>query len=222
MLKKGKPKVTITTINVKLHGYMHNLKGMEVKDSTFVLDIPFRNKTHTDMLTEATSFKSQKAEPIKINGIEVAEPFRLVSSEPQTPLEIKADQKIDFKMTIQAPGHNYTGPMSVNFMSDSVELIHIEISKTVLNAKDKKISIETSSRILNLPKGQIFTEKIQLYKGFSFGDPVSRIEVSYPFTFVSSDPKLPLKIDDPNSYIINIFIQAPSAPYAGVLEVKVS
>lgn len=221
-LKGKKDGVTITTINIKLHGFMHSIAGMEVKERNFTLDVPFRNKTHTDMLTEATSFKAEKAEPIRIKGLEVAEPFRLVSVEPNLPLEVKADEKVTFKLTIEAPSHNYTGPMSLNFLSDSKEMVHIEITKTVLEAKGSKIAIETSSRILNLPKGQIFTEKIQLYKAFSYGDSVSAIELGFPFKFVSSEPKLPLKIDDTNTYILNLYIQAPSTSYAGVLDIKIS
>ena len=98
----------------------------------------------------------------------------------------------------------------------------MELTKTVLNVKGRKIPIETSSRILNLQKGQIFSEKIQLYKAFSYGDSVSNIEIEKPFAFVSSDPKLPLKIDDTNSYILNLYIQGPDAPYAGALEIRMS
>ncbi len=214
--------MTITTINIKLHGYMHNINGMEVKEKTFMLEIPFKNKTHTDMLTEATSFKAEKAEPMKVKGLEIAEPFKLISVEPSLPLEIKADEKVVFKITIRPPDHNYTGPMGINFLSDSKEMVHIELTKTILNVNGKKIEIETSSRILNLPKGQIFNEKIQLYKAFSYGDTVSQIEIETPFTFVSSLPKLPLKIDDTNSYILDLYIQGPQQSYAGSLNIKIS
>ena len=220
-LKGNKSTVTITTINIKLHGFMHSINGMTVKEKTFPLEIPFRNKTHTDMLTEATSFKAEKAEPIKIKGLDIADPFKLVSIEPQLPIEVKADEKVVFKLVIAVPEHNYTGPMNIVFNSDSKEMVHIEITKSILEAKGQKIPIETSSRILNLPKGQIFTEKIQLYKGFSFGDTVSKIEIETPFTFVSSEPKLPLKIDDTNTYILNLYIQAPQTSYAGALQIKI-
>jgi hypothetical protein len=201
---------------------MHSLAGMQVKERTFPLEIPFRNKTHSDMLTEAASFKVEKAEPIKIKALEIADPFKLVSIEPALPLEVKADEKIVFKLVIEAPDHNYTGPMNLNFVSESKEMVHIEITKTILEAKGIKTTIETSSRILNLPKGQIFTEKVQLYKAFSFGDKVSSIELGFPFTFVSSEPKLPVTIDDTNTYILSLYIQAPTTAYAGVLDIKIS
>lgn len=214
--------ISITAINIKLHGYMHSISGMEVNQRKFEIEIPFRNKTHTDMLTDAASFKAQKAEPIKINELKVADPFKLLSVEPKMPIDVNADEKVVFKLMLEAPGHSYSGPLNISLDSNSIELVHIEISKTVLQAKGVKVPIETSSRILNIPKGQIFTEKLQLYKGFSYGDAVSNIEVSEPFRFVSTEPKLPLKIDDPNSYILDIHIQAPQSPYAGVLEIKIS
>ncbi|MDE1871451.1 MAG: hypothetical protein KGI06_04410 [Candidatus Micrarchaeota archaeon] len=217
-----KPLITITAINIRLHGYMHSIAGMDVREDSFSIEVPFRNKTHTDMLTDAASFKSQKAEPIKVKGITVADPFRLISVDPKPPIEIKADDRVVFKLVLAAPSHSYSGPLGIAFESDSAEMVHIEISGTVLEAKGVKVPIETSSRILNLPKGQIFTEKIQLYKGFSFGDTISSIEVAHPFKFVSSQPKLPLKIDNPNSYILDIHIQPPPSSYAGKLEVRIS
>jgi hypothetical protein len=112
--------------------------------------------------------------------------------------------------------------LTISFGSNNVETIHVEITKTILNVNGVKTAIETSSRILNLQKGQIFNEKIQLYKALSYGDSVKSIEIEKPFAFVSSDPKLPVKIDDSNSYLLNIYIQGPEAPYAGAMEIKLS
>jgi len=221
-LKANRTSCTITSINVKLHGYTHNLKGMDVNAMRFTVDIPFRNKTHTDMLTESGSFKPQKAEPMTIKGMTIAEPFKLVSMQPTLPITIDSDKKVDFKIIVDAPEHDYTGPMNISFLSDEIEMVHVEISKTILEAKGRRIPIEVSSRILNLPKGQIFTEKIQLYKAFSYGDQVAKIEIAEPFKFVSSEPKLPLKIDDTNSYIVNLYIQAPQSQYAGTLDIRLS
>jgi hypothetical protein len=221
-LKKNKNTVKITNINIKLHGYMHSISGLEIKEKTFTLDIPFKNKVHKDMLTEAASFKAQKAEPLKIKSIEISEPFKLLSIEPKLPIEVKSDEQVTFKLSIEVPEHNYSGPMTIVFGSDGVEMVHIEITKSVLEAKGIKTEIETSSRILNLPKGQIFSEKIQLYKALSYGETVSKVEIAAPFAFVSSEPKLPLKIDDPNTCILNLYIQGPTSSYAGILEIKIS
>ncbi|MGD0728958.1 MAG: hypothetical protein ABR981_02685 [Candidatus Micrarchaeaceae archaeon] len=223
IFKGGKSQtLTITSINLKLHGQMHTMEGLVSKEKSFEVDIPFKNKTHTDLLTEATSFKSEKAKPITIKSIEASEPFKIVSITPQPPLEVKADERIDFKIKLEGPEHNYTGPLTISFGSNNVETIHVEITKTILNVNGVKTAIETSSRILNLQKGQIFNEKIQLYKALSYGDSVKSIEIEKPFAFVSSDPKLPVKIDDSNSYLLNIYIQGPEAPYAGAMEIKLS
>ena len=222
IFKRNDMSITVTAINIRLHGNMHSMEGMTAKEKTFKIEIPFKNKSHTDMLTDAASFKAQKAEPINIKNIEVATPFRLVYIEPKLPYSVKADEKVAFTLTLESSITNYTGPMNINFVSDELEMIHIEISKTVLNVNGKKTPIETSSRILNVPKGQIFSERIQLYKAFSYGDTVSKVELETPFIFVSSDPKLPIKIDDTNSYILNIYIQAPQNSYAGILEIKLS
>lgn len=222
ILGKNRQKVTITTINLKLHNYVHSMGGLVVKDKRFSIDIPFTNKSHSDMLIEAASFKAEEAKPIRINSIEVAEPFKLLSVTPAAPVEIKADEKVNFKLEIEAPAYNYTGPMGVSFVSDATPTIHVEISKTILVRNGRRTEIETSSRILNVAKGQIFGEKVQLYKAMSYGDSAKSIEIAPPFRFVSSDPKLPLKIDDTNSYIVELYIQAPDTPYAGPLEITIS
>ena len=152
----------------------------------------------------------------------MAEPFKLVSTTPAVPVEIQADQVVNFRFEIDAPAHSYAGPMSISFVSDSTPTIHIEISKTILARNGVRTTIGTSSRMLNLARGQIFGEKVQLYKAMSFGDTVDKIEIAPPFRFVSSDPKLPLKINDMNSYIVELYIQAPDASYAGPLEITLS
>ena len=219
---KIRPKVVISNINIKFMGNMHSIAGMKVSSRLFDLKIPFQNKTHSDMLTEAASFKVQKARPIVVKKIEVMQPFKLNLVAPDVPLEVKPDQKIEFKMKIEAPNYNYEGPLMLNFVSDEIEMVHIEISKTVLSTNGKQTEIETSSRILSLPKGQIFSEKVQLLKALSYGDEIHKIEIEKPFSFVSSDPVLPIKIDKTNSYILNLYIQAPNNPYAGTLEIKLS
>ena len=222
ILKKGggKPRITITAINVKLHGNMHGLEGFTASENPFNVEIPFRNKTHSDMLTEAADFKAQKAEPIRVNSIKVSEPFSLVSAEPNAPITIKPEEKVVFKLRINGPTHNYSGPISISLESDDPEMIHVEIKETVLKWKGRDVPIETSSRILSIPRGQIFTEKVQLYKALTFGDTVSTISIASPFMFAGSDPKLPIKVNDPNSCIVNLYIQAPQTPYAGQLEVS--
>ena len=61
----NRQKVTITAINLKLHNYVHSIAGMEVRGRRFSIDVPFTNKSHSDMLTEAASFKAGEGEDDK-------------------------------------------------------------------------------------------------------------------------------------------------------------
>jgi len=219
---RKKNKTTVTSVNVKLQGYTHKLPGMESSKGKIELEIPFRNKTHSDMLTEAGVFKAAKGKPLSIQSIEVLDPFKLASVEPKPPLVVKADETIKFKIIVDAPAHNYTGPLSINFNSVGEEVIHIELTKTSLVWNGAKKEIESSSRMLNLQKGGILVEKVQLFKAMRYGDMAKSIEVSFPFKLVSTDPKLPAKIDDPNSYIMALYLQAPQHNYSGELEIKIS
>lgn len=217
-----KPKVTISNINVKWQGSMHQLDGMDIKERVFEFTMPFKNKTHADLLTEAAGFKAEKAKPMVIKGIDIAAPFKLLSVEPAMPATVNPDEKIDIKMKIEAPDYAFTGAMNVSLLSDTVEVIHVEIQAVILNYKGKNIEVETSSRILPVQKGQIFPEKVQMYKAMSFGDRLTSVAVEPPFKLVSTDPKLPFAIDDPNSYIATFYIQAPETSFAGKLIMNLS
>jgi len=212
-----KTKVVVNGISVKWQGYAHKLDGMPVKGRTFEFTLPFQNKTHEDMLTKAANFKAQEALPAVIKAIEVSNPFALVSVEPALPITVQPDQKITLKMVFQAPDYNYEGPLAINLASDQVEAIHIEITKVIMQVKGRDVEIETSSRIMSMAKGQIFQEKVQMFKALSFGDTVSKVEISAPFKIVSTDPKLPFTLDQTNSYIATLFVQAPESSYAGTL-----
>ena len=123
---------------------------------------------------------------------------------------------------LNAPPHNYSGPLTVSFESASEEVIHIEIARTVLNYKGKKTEIESSARMLNLQKNGIMVEKVQMMKAVAFGDTIGSAEAGFPFKLVSTDPKLPVKMDAPNGYIMSFYIQAPDHSYSGDLEITVS
>lgn len=218
----NKGRVTrITAINVKLQGFTHALKGMESKGETIDIDIPFKNKVHVDMLTEAGVFKAEKGKPMRIDKITVAEPFQLVETVPKAPVEVPSGGQANFRITVKPPGHSYTGPLSISFASEPVEMVHIEITRTVMDHKGKRTEIAASSKMLNIEKGKIFTEKVQLYKVMGFNESANSMSVSFPFKLVSTDPKLPTTIDSPNSYIIALYIQAPQQNYSGELVVTI-
>jgi hypothetical protein len=215
-------KTTITGINIRLQGATHQLKGLESSESIIEIRIPFRNKVHSDMLTDAGVFKAQEGKPISIKEIKVSDPFVVVGIEPEAPLEVKSGELVEFKIRLNAPAHNYTGPLTVSFETASEEVVHIEIARTILEYKGKRTEIESSARMLNVQRNGIIVENVQLYKAMSYGDTVSRVEVESPFRLASTEPKLPVKLDTPNGYIMGFYIQAPSHSFSGDLVIKVS
>lgn len=221
LFKRGS-KTTITAVNIRLHGRTHKLDGLESNSDRIELSVPFKNKTHTDLLTESGYFKAEKRKPLKIDAIKIAAPFAPISMDPKPPLVIEPDQTVNFKIVVLAPSYSYTGPVDISFESASEEVVHLELTKTLLSWKGKRVEIESSSRMLNLQKNGIFVEKIQLYKALSYGDTVSKLEVGFPFKIVNTDPKLPAKLDTPNGYLLSLYIQAPTHHYSGVLEITLS
>ena len=218
--KRGRT-TKITVVNLKLQGFNHTMNGIESKEDTIEIRIPFTNKLHTDMLTEAGVFKAQKGKPIKINKIEVSEPFTMISVLPGTPVEVPPGGKTEFKVLLKPPAHSYAGPLSINFASEQIEMVHIEISRTLIERNGKKTEIPASSRMLNIEKGKIFIEKVQLFKALGYGETAHGISVSFPFKLVSTDPPLPATIDATNSYIMSMHIQAPTHNYSGELVVMI-
>lgn len=217
----GKKKTTITNINIRLQGATHQLKGLESADSVIELKIPFKNKVHADMLTDAGVFKAQEGKPITINEVKVSDPFSIVEVLPKTPLDIKSGQSVEFKLRLNAPKHNYTGPLTVSLEAATEEVVHIEIARTILEWRFKRTEIESSARMLNVQKNGIIVENVQLYKGMSFGDVITRVEAEPPFKMASTDPKLPVTLDGANGYIMGFYIQAPDHSYSGDLVLKI-
>jgi hypothetical protein len=225
--RKGgaQPRVTITSINMRWRGTTHSREGMVLKSRSFSISIPFQNKTSDaalrfDALKER--FKSQEEPPVKIRSIEVSDPFKLLSVEPAPPAEIKSGQKVDFVINVEAPDYGYSGPMTVSFDADDSGFVKVQVNKVILSSKGKRVEIENSGVILNMPRGGVFKNSVQMYKALSYGDEVSRVTVSKPFEFVSSDPKLPFRIDDKGSYIATFYIKCPDVDYAGPMEIEVS
>ncbi len=218
----GKRKTTITGINIRLQGAVHQLKGLESAESIIEIKIPFKNKVHSDMLTDAGVFKAQEGKPISIKEVKVSDPFSIVQVEPKAPIEIKSGQSVEFTIRLNAPKHNYTGPLTVSLEAATEEVVHIEIAKTILEWKGKRTEIESSARMLNVQKNGIIVENVQLYKAMSSGDTVTSVDVEFPFKIASTEPKLPVKLDAPNGYIMGFYIQAPDHSYSGDLVIKVA
>ena len=96
--------------------------------------------------------------------------------EPKAPLDIKSDESVEFRIRLNAPTHNYTGPLTISFEAASEEVVHIEIARTILDYKGKRTEIESSARMLNVQKNGILVENVQMYKAVGFGDTISGAE----------------------------------------------
>ncbi len=222
--KKEKGKVTITSVNIKWHGQMHAMEGLEVKESTFVIKIPFQNKSQQDALPfEALKekFKAQEKAPIRINSIQISDPFKFVSVEPKLPRDIMSSEKIELMITAQAPDYTYSGPITITLVAEEASMIKVQINKVIVNTPLKSVEIENSGVILNMPKGAVFKNSIQMYKAMSYGERVDKVTLQKPFEFVSCDRKLPFTINEPSSYLVTFYIKAPEVDYAGPMEITI-
>ncbi len=214
-------KTNITAINIRLQGHVHQLGGMSSSEKVLEIRIPFRNKVHSDMLTEAGVFRAAKGKPISITAIKASDPFTIASVEPKAPLEVKSGEAVEFSIRLNAPAHNYSGPLTISFESASEEVIHVEIARTILAYRGRRTEIESSARMLNLQKNGILVEKVQMMKAVGFGDTVTRAEAGAPFRLVSTEPKLPAKMDSPSGFIMSFYLQAPDHSYSGDLEIAI-
>jgi hypothetical protein len=208
--------VKVTAVNIKLHGKIHTLPGAQSSSGFLDVEIPFTNKPNQNILM----FQAQKKKPERITSIEVARPFVLVGATPKTPIEVEENQKVVFRLRIELPKYSYSGPVDVEMKTEDPEMVHVELSKTVLVRGGKSVEVENSNAIIMVQKNGIFQQSIQMYKALSHNDTVRRVLVPDPFKLVSTDPKLPFTVSDENSYIVAFYIQAPDHNYAGPLTIE--
>ncbi len=221
--KKNGGKVTITAVNIKWRGSMHAMDGFEVSENPFTITIPFQNKSQQDALpfdALKERFRAQEKAPVRITGVDVATPFKLVSMEPKLPVDVMSSQRVELKMTLQAPDYTYSGPVAITLNSEEASMIKIQINKVIVTTPMKSVEIENSGVILNMPKGGIFKNSIQLYKAMSYGERVDKVALEKPFEFVSCDRPIPFTINEPSSYLVTFYIKAPDIDYAGPMEIK--
>ncbi|MEM3841345.1 MAG: hypothetical protein QXN59_01460 [Candidatus Micrarchaeaceae archaeon] len=219
--RKASKLIEIGTVNVRWRGSFHTLPGASSDTSRFVYVIPFKNTISQNELIKDIA-KEQVPDTMKILGVNVAQPFKLVSVDPNPPFEIKAGEKVEIKLTIDGPTAKYSGPMAVTIVEDQPETVKIGVNRVVLHRGSKSFEIPDSSIMMEIQKNMVFANKVQIYKIMGFGETASSISVSPPFKFVSSNPKLPFTVDDPNSYLVELYIQAPESSYAGQLDVYVN
>ncbi len=213
----GGGQTNVTNVNIMWGGGFHTLPGMRPEQRTFELSIPFDNSSAIENLSTNT-FKFSDT-TVKIKDITVDKPFELVTVDTKLPLAVKTNEKVGFRLTVKAPDTNYSGPMTVRFLQDDADIIKVEINKVILVAKGRRVEIENSGVIMSVKKNHIFKNSIQLYKALSYGDEVTGVALNAPFRLASSRPSPPFRLDDPNSFIADLFIQAPEISYAGPLEI---
>lgn len=206
-------KLTITSINLKFMGNSHGMDGIKTDSSVFDLNVPFQNKMGSNLLPD-----NLKGPSLTISKITVAEPFKLLDVEPKLPVQVDYMSRTVFKLRIKGPDVTYEGPLSLNFGNETNDNVGINVQKIVLNHNGKKVELEESGVTATMQKSQLFKHSIQLYKILSFGETLNAVEVDRPFELVSTDPKLPIKIDKKDSYIMNFYLKCPDSSYAGNLE----
>ena len=213
--KEQASRVTITAINIKFMGNSHGLAGRGIDGTDFELTVPFQNKVGSGLLPDNLT-----GPKMVLNSITVAEPFKLLDVEPKLPVEVAYMSKVVFKLKIKVPDMTYEGPMSINFGNEPTNNVTISIKKVTLHHNGKSVELEDSAVTSSMQKAQLFKQNLQLYKVISYGDTVSKIEVSKPFELISTDPKLPLKADKKDSYIVGLYLKCPDFSYAGDLDIK--
>jgi hypothetical protein len=210
-------KVLITATNIRWRGSVHDLGKLSIKGKEFDLEIPFQNKPQQDYTL--SYIKTKKMPPVTVNGIEIKEPFKLISVEPVPPSTINEGEKVIFKMKIGVPEFGYEGPLSIELKSDSSDLAHIEITKTIAIRNSKRTELPVKPMIIDIPKGQVFRQSVHLHGIVEFGEEIKSITAQAPFAFVSSDPTAPFTIDKKSGFLLDIYLQAPKASYGGPLEI---
>ncbi len=219
--KNALPLIDISSVNIMWNSSFHTLPGIKSTETVFEVKVPFANNNTVNELVKSI-FKAGEGEIITIKEVSVYKPFELVSIEPNLPININPNQKVEFTLKISGPKQNYSGPLSIKLVPVEYEKVKIEINKTRIIYNGKATDIDKSEMILTLPKGQIFKNTVQMYKALSYGAIVSKVSLNNPFKLISTVPKLPFKIDDNNSYLATFYIAAPDSNYAGPLELTVS
>jgi len=225
-VSKKAPKITITNINLKYRGQIHQMDGLKSEESTFSVTIPFTNRPYSNYLTDYLSaehmIKSSDFDPVIMKSIEAAQPFKVISVEPALPTKIAPEERVEFKIKIQGPDINYMGPMTLEFIEENREFVHLEITSTSINFKGKEVIVDDSLNIMNLLKNGIFEEGIQLLRALDYGTKIEAIDVAEPFKFEGAFPKPPFIINNRGSFILSVYIKAPPYNYSGPLIVKLS
>ena len=206
--------ITLTSINLKLGSDVHAMGGREVESGVFSLDVPFRNRVGSGLLPQ-----NLKGPDMVISGISVDRPFELVGVEPEPPASVPYLGSATFHLRISAPMQNYSGPITITFLTDSSDNVNIDVKKLVLTRGARSADVEESTGNMMLKKSQIIRRDIQAYKILGYGTDVKGITVNKPFEVVSTEPQVPFKIDRKDSYVVKVYVKCPDFSYAGPMEI---
>ncbi len=213
-LKRSKVRVSITNINLKIMGGVHSIGPKEVRERVFSVNVPFTNKSGSDLVP--AHFKRPS---IRIDRVSITAPFTLVSLAPQLPVEIAYREQVVFKFRIKAPEEQYMGPVTIDFGNNPQDIIHLTVNKITLKSEKRDVDLQDSAFATSVQKNQIFKKDVQLYKALAYGDKVQGVAVNQPFELVGTEPRLPLTVDQQRSYPLTLYLKAPDFSYAGPLEV---
>lgn len=211
----GKGAITLTSINLKFGADVHALAGREIKEQVFSLDIPFKNTIGSGLLPD-----NLKGPSITINEIAVERPFELVSVSPNPPLSVSYLSSTLFRIKLRSPMLNYTGPLSITFVTEGKDNVNVDVKKVTLLDGGKSADIEETAANMILKKSQIVRRDIQAYKILKYGREVQSVSINKPFEIVSTEPAAPFTVDRRDSYIIKMFIKCPDFNYAGPMEIS--
>ncbi len=218
----GKKKwAMITQINLKYNGEIHSVEGMEAGSKIFTVTVPFTNRRYSNALVDAGIIKASDFEPISLKDIVATQPFKILSVEPKLPRKVGTEERVEFKISVEAPDYAYSGPMTLEFLEENKEIVHVELTNVIVSAMSKEIVAESNMNMFNVPKNHIFQQNLQLLKILDYGAKVESITVDKPFEFEGSSPKLPFVINDASSFIVSIYVKAPDSNYAGPLAIRI-
>jgi len=218
---KNGNKIKITAINLKYNGEIHSVEGIEASGKIFTVTVPFTNRPYSNYLTQAEIVKASDFEPVSLKSISAGEPFKVVAVEPQLPREIGPEERVEFKISIAAPDYAYSGPMTLEFVEENRELVHLEITSIVVNAMGRSATAESTINMFNVPKNHIFQQNLQLLKVLDYGMKVESIAIDKPFEFEGSMPKLPFIVNDASSFVVAVYVKAPDINYAGPMTINI-
>ncbi len=217
--KKVEASVNVTSVNIKWMSEQHTSTGFPVEENPFLYELPFQNKSQLNIVS---FLPAQEQIPVKIKEITVKAPFAIESLSPRLPVVLKNDERAAFKLRIKAPDYNYEGPLGIEVIPDKTDNIHMEITSTIINVPGSPQAKAPAKLILDVPKMQVFVQKINVPQLLVSEATISKIEVSKPFVIIGSEPKAPFKFTEGSGHTITLYLQAPQFNYAGPIEITLS